>query len=431
MADLREDTLCRIERFRKHGYEVVLKWECEFKDDLDESVEMREYVDGLAFDTPIDPRDSFFGGRTNSTCLFKEVEDGERIDYVDFTSLYPSVNKGGEYPIAHPSIYSAEALKGKTSPAEFFRIIKCYFLPPRSLFHPVLPYRAQGKLMFPLCRTCAETLQQSPSNHSNAERMLSGTWCSIELEKACQLGYAIKRMSEVWHFEQRSSELFTCYFDTFLKLKQQASGWPVWCETESDKDQYIRDYEEKEGIKLEWGEIKKNPGLRSLAKLMLNSFWGKFGQRNKLTKVELVTESKRFFKLLGCRSNVVKNVQMVNEESLEVYYAHGEEFIESAKNTNVVIASFTTAIARLKLYSVLESLQERVLYFDTDSIIYSSKPGDWHPPRGDYLGDLTNDLDEGEYITIFVSGGPKNYGYNGRPFAKCEGLPLTIGDRNN
>ena len=32
------------------------------------------------------------------------------------------------------------------------------------------------------------------------------------------------------------------------------------------------------------------------------------------------------------------------------------------------------------------------------------------PLLGDYLGDLTDELD-GDYITTFISGGPKNYAY--------------------
>ena len=127
-------------------------------------------------------------------------------------------------------------------------------------------------MMFPLCRTCAETLQQTPCEHADEERMLSGTWCSIEIDKALELGYRVVRMIEVWHFSQKSSKLFTGYIDTFLKIKQEASGWPSWCESEAQKQQYIREYKRKEGIKLDHGKIKKNPGLRSLAKLMLNSF---------------------------------------------------------------------------------------------------------------------------------------------------------------
>ncbi len=53
----------------------------------------------------------------------------------------------------------------------------------------------------------------------------------------------------------------------------------------------------------------------------------------------------------------------------------------------------------------------RVFYYDTDSVIYSSKPGQYDPPLGDYLGELTNELGVGEHIVEFVSGGPKNYAY--------------------
>lgn len=60
---------------------------------------------------------------------------------------------------------------------------------------------------------------------------------------------------------------------------------------------------------------------------------------------------------------------------------------------------------------MLEELNRRVLYYDTDSVIYASKEGQYDPPLGDYLGELTDELSEGEYIEEFVSGGPKNYAY--------------------
>ena len=80
------------------------------------------------------------------------------------------------------------------------------------------------------------------------------------------------KLIEVWHFQAISADLYKGYIDTFLKIKQEASGWPLWCRTEEDKRQYVREYQEKEGMKLDPENIKKNPGLRSLAKLMLNSF---------------------------------------------------------------------------------------------------------------------------------------------------------------
>jgi hypothetical protein len=60
-----------------------------------------------------------------------------------------------------------------------------------------------------------------------------------------------------------------------LRLKQEASGYPANVNTEEEKDKYISDYFQHEGIHLRKDKIKKNPGMRTLAKLQLNTFWGK------------------------------------------------------------------------------------------------------------------------------------------------------------
>ena len=47
-----------------------------------------------------------------------------------------------------------------------------------------------------------------------------------------------------------------------------------------------------------------------------------------------------------------------------------------------------------------------MLYCDTDSVIYASRPGQYDPPLGDYLGELIDEL-KGDHMFEFVSGGPK------------------------
>lgn len=78
--------------------------------------------------------------------------------------------------------------------------------------------------------------------------------------------------------------LFAYYINLFLKIKQEASGRPSWVESDDDLKRYVESYEQREGIVLNPEKIEHNAGLRSLAKLLLNSFWGKFGQRQNLTK---------------------------------------------------------------------------------------------------------------------------------------------------
>lgn len=80
---------------------------------------------------------------------------------------------------------------------------------------------------------------------------------------------------EVYHFTSSSSTLFQSYIDLFLKIKQESSGWPVEYRTEEEKKRYIKEYYEKEGVHLDHCSISVNPGRRSVAKLALNSFWGR------------------------------------------------------------------------------------------------------------------------------------------------------------
>lgn len=118
---------------------------------------------------------------------------------------------------------------------------------------------------------------------------------------------------------------------------------------------------------------------------------------------------------------------------VRINWINQSQFIEETGRTNVVIAAYTTTQARLQLYKYLENLGDRALYCDTDSIIFSSKPGDWRPITGDYLGDLTDETPNNN-IDVFVSGGPKNYGYKlknpdrdgNRTCCKIRGITLNI-----
>jgi hypothetical protein len=73
----------------------------------------------------------------------------------------------------------------------------------------------------------------------------------VELEKALEKGYQIVQIHEVWHFPEPSDDLFKDYINTFLKIKQEASGYPKDCVTEEQKQHYVDEYLEKSGIHLD------------------------------------------------------------------------------------------------------------------------------------------------------------------------------------
>jgi len=80
--------------------------------------------------------------------------------------------------------------------------------------------------------------------------------------------------------------------NTFLQLKQEISGWPSECGDAMRlrlRNEGIWENTKKLGVViLDRNNIARNPGLRSIAKLCLNSFWGKFGQRTNLPNTEIV-----------------------------------------------------------------------------------------------------------------------------------------------
>ena len=410
-------------------------WECEWENLKKQDSLVKVFVSGLKWVDPLQPREAFFGGRTGAVALHKKVNPGEKIFYVDVTSLYPWVNKTRPYPLGHPEIIFNPSLEEFD---DYFGLAKVSILPPYELFHPVLPVRIEEKLTFPLCGECVKAEQVKPllqrsriCPHSREERVLLGTWCTPEIHKAIEMGYELLDVHEVWNFEESDGGLFAEYVDTWLKIKTEASGWPTDCDTEEKKHDYLKRFEKAEGISLEYDKIKPNPGLKATAKLMLNSFWGKFGQRENLPQVQQCTTPDQLYKLLDDDTLEVQNIRFCTEDVLEVVYTNKEECIVPNNRTNVFIAAFTTCWARLKLYSYLEKLGDRVLYYDTDSVIYKYRDGQTKLEIGDYLGDLKDELG-GDHITEFVSGGPKNYAYKTdkeKVECKVRGFTLNVRGR--
>ena len=261
------------------------------------------------------------------------------------------------------------------------------------------------------------------------------------------MGYTIIQIHEALHWKEtemynpvtKQGGLFTQYINTFLKLKQESSGYPQNVKSEEEKQAYIDQYLDHEGILLEKECIDKNAGLRSLSKLALNSFYGKFGQRTNMKKTLFVKDIKQLMQVLTDPGKLLMDFHIMNDDVIQVEYKNTEDFECRSFNTNVTIAAFCTSWARLKLWSVMQKLGKRVLYHDTVSIIFSVKDGEYVPPLGTYLGQLTDELTckelsckkqgcSGHWIEEFVSCGPKNNSFRvntGEIVCKVRGFSLN------
>ncbi|XP_049823358.1 uncharacterized protein LOC126265564 [Aethina tumida] len=290
MRNRYEATTIKTARLRNLGFEVIEMWECSFRTLLKQSCEVRDFVENYPVlkTSPLNPRDGFYGGRTGNTVTYYKCNEGERIKYIDVCSLYPFVCKYGRFPLGHPTIHVGSAAQD-IDLSTVDGMVKCKILPPTQF--------------------CGESSQQRECCHTEEERSFTRTWVIAEVLKAMEEGYRIVEVFEVWTYETRQYNhavgqlgLFTEMMNKFIKIKQEASGWPADCVNDVVKQQqYLVDFEEAEKVKLTPERIENNPDLRSLAKLMLNSFWGKCGQRENQPQTTIVNDPQECFDLLRIR----------------------------------------------------------------------------------------------------------------------------------
>jgi len=82
---------------------------------------------------------------------------------------------------------------------------------------------------------------------------------------------------QVTQYNPKTSEegLSVNYINAFQKLKAEASGYPGWVKSPEDEEGYVESFKQSEGVKLDRECIRFNAAKPGLAKLCLNSMWGK------------------------------------------------------------------------------------------------------------------------------------------------------------
>ncbi|CAC5405435.1 unnamed protein product [Mytilus coruscus] len=372
LYDQTKERLKTIEDYLKPNVKIHTIWECEF--------DQQKYPEVDPHLKPIDKRDAFYGGRTETIQLYNNLSD-LKGRYVDFCSLYPSVNKYCKYPIGHP-ITSTEISVDDYIKNNYFGIMKCKILPPKGLYHPVLPYKQltsdnTHKLLFGLCRTCMNKISFKCKHIDDP---------------------TLNKHDKIHEIKKRCKEC--------KNIKNEKC-------IHSDEERVIVD---NTAYDLDIDKVKYNSGLRFIAKICLNNLWGHFGMRDNFTQKEYCFSLEHITKIVFNEKYKDISTMILDEDIVLTEYKNKEEYSKPNPSVNVYIALFTTAHARLKLYELLDILQERVLYMDTDSCIYNDDGSEAckkiESMMGNKLGDLTDEIvskHNANHIKQFISAGPKDY----------------------
>ena len=441
MQELYQTYQTRKNRILNSQYNYEEIWEHVFLENSNEPT-MHKFLEQIDIQSPLNPADGFFGGRTECFSLYSKCRTKFEgfLKYLDVRSLYPSILKDTEkeMPALHPDIIVTGFSDNPTQ--DYWGYIKADILAPNDLWLPVLPQRIKTaggeKLLFALCHTCAKNQTQTRCTHSQKQRSWVGTYTTVELSLAVENGYSILKLYEVWHWpvERRSGLLFRDFINTFLGYKIQASGFPMRCQTDDDKKQYVQEMNDHEGIDICVDEVEDNPGLRSLGKGIITNFWGKLAQNPDKIKVVYVTEPKDYFDKLLSEECEITNLNFVSDDMLEISYRTTEKLQTPQQFINLAIAGFVTSYARVELYKFASIVGTRLKYVDTDSLVFMSMPGLNDPPQGEFLGMLSDEIKEkhkvDDTIRTWVATGPKSYCYQLRKnrkikCIKCKGFTLS------
>lgn len=253
-------------------------------------------------------RDGYFGGRTEA--FF--IGEAPPQDYykLDVNSMYPFVMRSHPYPVelvGYSENVPVDRLKWLSG------VYYCLADVDLEASRPAYPFSNGVKLLFPVGRF--RTVLHHP-----------------ELVHALEAGEVrtCHRVA-IYHTE----DIFTDYVDFFYGLKVQA-------------------------------EADGNKVLRKQAKIFLNALYGKFGQREVVSKITPYDGPERYDRLTGYSQSLGQTVE-VNYlgNSVEVRYKGGESYYSSP-----VVAGAVTAYARLYLWDLITLTGDGNAYYcDTDSLI--------------------------------------------------------------
>jgi len=265
------------------------------------------------------------------------------VQYCDIMSLYPYICKYLKFPIGHLIIHVGDACADIEACLKMKGLMKCKIVPPKELYHPVLPYRWDKKLLFCLCRTCVlEHNAKSECQHlSDAERCVEGTWVIDEVRLAVAKGYKNLEVLEVYDYrvtcydsETGEGGFFVDYINTFLKLKAEASGYPRRVRTEKDEVQYIDQFHQDEGVRLDRAYINYNAAKRGLANVCHNSMWGKLTERSNRTQTKLISEPAELYRFLVTPGVEVQNMLFASYDVVWISWQYSaDERVPSLRHT--------------------------------------------------------------------------------------------------
>ncbi len=313
-------------------------------------------------------RKTYFGGRCE--CLRIGRFTGQRFYKMDVNSMYPFIMRENYFPHKFEKVgydIPIDVIKDNADKWLYCAEVEI------ETDKPIYPYRRDSKLIFPVGKFTAYLTTAS-------------------LLHAIEHGHVKKiKMAAAY----KKAKLFTTFVDYFY----------------SERLKYRNE---------------KNPAFAYICKLILNSLYGKFGQRNSIMIEEIQTDCIRNFREL------IWHVQEKRYYIHQIFYGLEQTILlqeEEGLNSMPAIAAHVTDYARIYLWYIMEKAgMKNCYYMDTDSIIVNRRG--YKRLQDDLDADILGMIKVEEVTESMEIRGAKNYTFAG--VDKIKGVKTSarkIGDK--
>ena len=239
-------------------------------------------------------RKSYKGGWTYLNPKYKGKDINDGLVY-DVNSMYPAVMYEFPYPVGIPQKFTGEYILDESMPLYVIELI-CTFKLKKDKFPSI-----QSKNTF-----------RTPQYTVEVTEPLQLVLTNVDLELLYE-NYHVTVFEYIGGYKfAKANGIFNDYIDYFIKMKIENNG--------------------------------KNICLRNIAKLFLNSLYGKF----------------------GTNPYKVNKIPYLNKEKNCIEFENTEE--EYTKPVFTAIASFVTSYARRNIIQTANKIGKRFIYADTDSV---------------------------------------------------------------
>lgn len=266
---------------------------------------------------------AYYGGRTE--CFSRGLIKDYKL--YDVNSLYPAMMLKS-YPKPISAKYAEYPGTEMRLIQEYEGVSEVIIQSPMKLKYPLLPVRKGAKLFFPLGRW-------------------KGSYTHIELRKAVSLGYTIRKILKTIYY-QEDFKPFQAYIHAIYGMRKEAKAT---------------------GDKM----------LDMVAKLLLNSLYGKWAQRP-AEKVYLCKEWKEIKAYKG-RKEIYPCWKSFEHEGVKPDYYKVIMLGKEPKNYIPIFSAYISSYGRILMHNLLTEYEG--IYMDTDSIITKREI-----PTGTELGEL-------------------------------------------